>query len=257
MLNKLCRFSLVAVVVLLTACGSKETLLRDLSEPDANEIIAVLHSNSIGSEKLQDAKGKTFTVMVSKGHLPQAVSVLRAVGLPRQQRASFSEVFKSNGFAPTAFEERVRFIYATSQELERTISYMEGVLVARVHVVMPEKAYRRENQNPPSASVFIAYDDRITFEAQIPKIRKLVAESIENLDPANVDILASPSKVDLTRIVRTPVTTFLGMSVSPDTVPFLTGLLIVIFGLVAALAFAFRAQVKAHVNAVLDKFYPS
>lgn len=196
-MKKLC---LLLAVVFLTACSSKETLLRDLTERDANEIIAVLYKYNIQADKKPDAKGKTFSVTVKSGELAQSVALLHTQGLPRENRPSLQEVFKSSGFAPTPFEERVKFIYGVSQELERTISLMRGVLNARVHVVIPEKANRHTVQQATTASVFINYDSRVDLELQIPAIRKLVSEAIEGLSIDNVEVLANPIKVDSTAI---------------------------------------------------------
>ena len=250
---------LLLAVVLLSACSAGEVLLRDLTERDANEIIATLYYNQIQSSKNADAKGKTFAVLVAKDDLAAAVSVLHAVGLPRENRQNLNEIFKSNGFAPTAFEERVRFAYGTSQELERTISYMDGVLTARVHVVIPEKAYRREQQNAPSASVFVSYDDKVPFEAKVPAIRKLVSDSIENLDPVNVNILATPTKVDLAKVVNLQLVSFMGMKVQKDSLPILSGLIFMLLVLLGVSAYYQRALLLTYFNKCKElvwKMYP-
>ena len=251
--------TILLTAFVLSACGNSEVLLRDMTERDANEIISALYIANINSSKATDAKGKTFSVLVAKDDLAKSVAVLRAQGLPREARLSLNEVFKSSGFAPTAFEERVRFVYGTAQELERTISYMEGVLNARVHVVIPERARRAEVQNPPSASVFIGYDDKVSFDLQVPKVRRLVAESIEGLDPANVDVFISPIKVDLAKVASTPVVSFLGINVAKDSAGGLAVLLVTILGLLGVIVFLARAKVLALLHKVKDliwKMYP-
>lgn len=242
MFKKLC---LALMAVALTACSSKETLLRDLSERDANEIVAVLYTNAISSDKQADAKGKTFTVTVDKSELAKSIAVLRAVGLPREARPSINDVFKSSGFAPTPFEERVRFIYGVSQELERTLSYMNGVMNARVHVVIPEKVSRHQTQAIPSASVFISYDDRTNFELEIPKVRKLVAESIEGLSQDNIEVVATPTRVDLSKLATTPVTNIAGIRVHQDDFPILFTFVALWIAVLAFLGYHFRREIQA------------
>ena len=239
------RYLLLLAVALLTACSSSETLLRDLSERDANEIIAVLYANQISSEKTVDSKGKSFSVLVKKAELAPSVSVLRSVGLPRESHPNLNDIFKSNGFAPTSFEEKVRFAYGTAQELERTISYIDGVLAVRVHVVMPDKVSRHEAQNPPSASVFVNYDDKVNFDLQIPRIRRLIADSIEGLDGANVNILATATQVDLTKIAGTPLTSFLGMKVKQESVPLLSFFMVLFLLMAGGLVYALRKELLA------------
>jgi type III secretion protein J len=239
------RVLLLSLVLLLGACSSKTTLLRDITERDANEIVAVLYMRNIDATKTSDAKGKSFNVMVAQSELPKAVAALRAVGLPRESRPSLNDVFKSSGFAPTPFEERVRFTYGISQELERTISYMQGVLTARVHVVIPEKSRRKENQGTPSASVFVSYDETVNFELEVPKIRKLVTESIEGLSEDNIQVVITPERVDLTKIVATPVANVAGVRIHQDDIPLFSGFVILLLAALGYVVYTFRGQIQA------------
>ena len=152
-----CLWALMALA--LTGCG-KEMLLRDLTERDANEIVGVLYTSSVEAQKVADAKGKTFAVEVLSSEVPRAVAVLRALGLPKSPRPNLNEVFRSTGFAPTPFEERVRYLFGLAQELERTVSLMEGVLQTRVHVVTPDNTSKLADLQMSKASVHVSYDDR-------------------------------------------------------------------------------------------------
>lgn len=203
---------LLGWVLLLSACSS-EILLRDLNERDANEIVAVLYASSIEAEKLTDAKGKFFSVKVRTSDLARAVAVLRALGLPKSPRANLNEVFRSTGFAPTPFEERVRYLFGLAQEIERTISLMEGVLQTRVHVVTPDGASKIADLQQSKASVFVSYDDRYDIELLVPRMRKLVSDSIEGLSPNRVEILAMPSRVDLKQVTEVPISKFMGVRI--------------------------------------------
>jgi type III secretion protein J len=206
---------LVACLLCLAAC-SQEILLRDLSERDANEIVAVLSSSSIESKKVSDAKGKAFSVMVRSNEMPRAISVLRALGLPKAPRPSLNDVFRSTGFAPTPFEEKVRYLYGLAQELERTISLMEGILNTRVHVVIADQESKNSDLQRAKASVFVSYDDRYDIDQFIPKIRKLVSDSIEGLTPDRIEILTIPTRVDLRQITEVPITSFMGVRIHKD-----------------------------------------
>lgn len=196
----------------LTGCG-RETLLRDLTERDANEIVAVLYASSMEATKVVDPKGKSFSVEVLSADLARAVAVLRALGLPKSPRANLNEVFRATGFAPTPFEERVRYLWGQAQELERTISLMEGVLQTRVHVVTPDGGSKRVDMQTSKASVYLSYDDRYDIEILVPRIRKLVSDSVEGLMPTQVEILAIPSRVDLKVVTEVPIKRVLGVRV--------------------------------------------
>lgn len=207
---RVCAAALVALV--LSGCG-KEVLLRDLTERDANEIVGVLYTSSVESQKIADPKGKTFAVEVLSSEVPRAVAVLRALGLPKSPRPNLNEVFRSSGFAPTPFEERVRYLFGLAQELERTVSLMEGVLQTRVHVVTPDYSSKLADLQLSKASVYVSYDDRYDIEIFVPRIRKLVSDSIEGLSPTRVEILAIPSRVDLKAASEVPIKRVLGVRV--------------------------------------------
>ena len=226
---------LIGAVVLLSACSAKQTLLRDITERDANEIIGVLFLASIEASKVADPKGKSFSVEVRASDEPRAIATLSSLGLPRTARPSINEVFKSSGFAPTPFEERVRFAYGIAQELERTLSLMEGVLQARVHLVIPEAAKRGQTMADAKASVFIAYDSRHNLELATPKIRRLVAESIAGLSSDNVEVLLTSTKLDMKKIQNVPLSSFAGIRVHADDFNLLVAFISILVGLMAML----------------------
>jgi type III secretion protein J len=218
------------VALSLSGC-SREILLRDLTERDANEIVAVLYSSSIEAQKMVDPKGKSFSVEVRSAELARSVAVLRALGLPTSPRTNLTEVFRSSGFAPTPFEERVRYLFGLAQEIERTISLMEGVLQTRVHVVIPDGASKIADLQLSKASIFVSYDDRYDIETLVPRMRRLVSDSIEGLSPPRVEILAIPSRVDLKQVTEVPISKFLGVRIHKSDFPLLVAEIGVMLGL--------------------------
>lgn len=221
---------MLSMVLVLSGCG-RETLLRDLTERDANEIVAVLYSSSMEATKVVDPKGKSFSVEVLSADLARAVAVLRALGLPKSPRANLNEVFRATGFAPTPFEERVRYLWGQAQELERTLSLMEGVLQTRVHVVTPDGDNKRTDMQQSKASVYLGYDDRYDIELLVPRIRKMVSDSVEGLAPTRVEILAIPSRVDLKVVTEVPIRRVVGVRVHKSDANLLLIQISVVLGL--------------------------
>lgn len=198
------------MLTLLVACG-EETLLSGLEEREANEIISALYQASIQSQKVASAKGDSYAVVVLADELPKAVAALQALGLPRKPRVQLNEIFGDGGFAPTPFEQRIRYTYGLSQELERTISLMDGALDTRVHVVIPLEENTRGQRADASASVFLRYDDRFDTARFIPRIKQLVSDSVEGVEPSQVEILALPTRVELREQSEIPIVRFLGV----------------------------------------------
>src|SRR4051812_38285912 len=118
------------VLALVLACllaGCKTELYTKISEPEANEMVAVLAASGIRSTKLSH-DGKTWSVMVEESDIPKSLEALRTQGLPRDRTQSLGDIFKKEGLVSTPTEERIRFIYAMSQELSRTLSQIDGVI---------------------------------------------------------------------------------------------------------------------------------
>ena len=182
---------LVLAVVSCTLAGCQTELYSKLDEREANNMIALLHKYGISAER-SFAKDGTSQISVAENQLPQAIELLKANGLPRRTFTNMGEVFKSSGLISSPTEERARFIYALSEELSRTISDIDGVLSARIHVVLPKNDLLRQDATPSSASVFIRHDARAPLKSLLPHVKMLVANSIEGLSYEKVSVVLVP-----------------------------------------------------------------
>lgn len=170
---------LALVVTLLTGCKEIITLQGGLNDHEANEIIAVLKEDGIAASKRSAKDG--ISVSVSAEDLPRATTVLDARGLPHRRQQRMGEVFKKDGLISTPMEERARYISALSQELEFTLAQIDGVVMARVHLVLPEKVAPGEPVHPSSAAVFIKHAALLDPDVIAPRVRQLVARSIPGM----------------------------------------------------------------------------
>ncbi|MBJ7220889.1 MULTISPECIES: type III secretion system inner membrane ring lipoprotein SctJ [unclassified Brenneria] len=208
------RAIIVLLALLLTGCGKLIELNRGLSENDANEAIAMLGRYQIVAEKRADKTG--VTLVIEAQDMERAVNILNAAGLPRQSRTNLGEVFQKSGVISTPLEERARYIYALSQEVEATLTQIDGVLVARVHVVLPERIAPGEPVQPASAAVFIKYRAELDPDGMEPRIRRMVSSSIPGLagksdkDLAIVFVPAEPYQDTI------PVVTLGPFTLTPD-----------------------------------------
>ncbi|SEN83912.1 type III secretion system inner membrane ring lipoprotein SctJ [Pseudomonas sp. NFACC39-1] len=175
-------FSPIVLCLLLAGCDERTALHSHLSEQDANEVIAALADKNVEASKQVDKDG--LTVLVEPADMNSAVQVLEAAGLPRRARSSLGEIFRKEGVISTPMEERARYIYALSQELESTLSQIDGVVLARVHVVLPERVAPGEPVQPASASVFIKHTSALDPDSITPRVRNLVASGIPGMADA-------------------------------------------------------------------------
>lgn len=181
-----------ACLLLLAACGRAE-LYGKLSEAQANEMIAVLQRAGIDADKT-DGGDAGWKISTAKDDFGRAVEVLNAQGYPREDFATLGTVFKGGAVVSSPTEERARLIYGLSQELSHTISEIDGVVQARVHLALPENKPLAETQQPSSASVFIKYRPGTDIGSQIGKVKALVVNSVEGLKVENVSVETFPAQ---------------------------------------------------------------
>jgi type III secretion protein J len=196
--------------LLLAVGGCKADLYSRLAEREANLIIATLLRNGIAADRLE-AKDGSSTVRVEQERFADAVTLLNAAGLPRAKFETMGDIFSSNGLVASPTDERARFIHALNQELARTVTEIDGVVSARVHVVLPKNDPLRQDQAPSAASVFIKYDARMEVTSLLPQIKTLIANSVEGLTYDKVAVVfvrsdaesASPATIDTTAALGT------------------------------------------------------
>jgi len=187
---KTCAAALVALTlsVMLGACTKQVELMAAIPEAEANDVMAALQNAGIQADKMPGKDG-VVSVSIDAAQLGRAMDLLRAKGLPQQRYAGMGQVFKKEGLISSPLEERARYLYALSQELGSTLSQIDGVIVARVHVVLPERGAAGDPGMPSSAAVFIKYQPAYNLDVLQPQIRRLVNNSIPGLTPEKVSIV--------------------------------------------------------------------
>lgn len=174
-------------MVLLAACSQKD-LYSKQTEQQANEMVAALRVAGLEAEKEAREGGKSYAVTVSSQDFARAMEVLNAGGYPKKTRQSFVEIFPKSGFVTPPTEERARFGYALQESLAGTLSKIDGVVEADVHVSIPEKNHLSDKVVPSTASVFIKHRADLDMNAQVGQIKGIVVNAIEGLPYENVTV---------------------------------------------------------------------
>lgn len=206
------RKGVVLIVCLALAACSSATLHSGLTEKEANELIAALKRVNITAQKKTDDK-KVWAVTVEQQDFPEAVDAMSAEGLPKPHFESLGNVFKKEGFVSSPREENARLVYGVSQELSESLSDLDGVVRARVHLSIPDKDPLSETIPEPSASIILQHYPGSDVTRHLNAIKRLVAASVDGLRPDNVTVAmfpASEPKAVSRPIKSIPVVAILG-----------------------------------------------
>lgn len=219
--SSFCLRVIAGLVLIFGLVGCQTDLYRHVNERQANEMVATLVHHGIVAERHYQDDG-TVTLTVEKSRFADAIDILREAGLPEQKFASMGEVFKKSGLISSPAQQHARMIYALGQELSHTISDIDGVLSARVQVVLPDNDLLQQNRKPSSASVFIRYNHDFDVKKLTPRIKKLVSDSVSGLDYDRVSIVAvrAPAIPNYSSSGRDlgANTSFLGLSIARSSV---------------------------------------
>ncbi|MEW6706083.1 MAG: type III secretion system inner membrane ring lipoprotein SctJ [Pseudomonadota bacterium] len=179
--------ALPALALALLLAGCKVELYSGLTEQEANEMLATLSAEHIQARK-ERLDNNEWQVQTEEDQLGRALAVLRAQGLPKARTITMGDVFQKQGLVSTPSEERMRYIFAVSQELSQTLRGVDGVVDARVHVVVPANDPLNDKIRPSSAAVFIKHRPEVDMRLLAPTIKDLVAHSIEGLNHDQVSL---------------------------------------------------------------------
>ncbi|MCD0457876.1 type III secretion system inner membrane ring lipoprotein SctJ [Roseiconus lacunae] len=177
----------VTIVLFVGGCA-KVDLYCNLQEREANEMMAILLERGIQCDKQSGEEEFTWDLLVASDDFSQAVAILRPSGYPNDQHPSIGDVFQKSGFISSPTEDRIRYVYALSEEIAETISRIDGVVDARVHVVLPENDPFSEKVTPSSASVYLKHRADVDLSSELTQIKDLVAKSIESLESNNIEV---------------------------------------------------------------------
>ena len=177
----------LAVATVLALSGCRIEVYDKLSQRDANEMTALLLQAGVDAKRVTQKDG-LFAVTVNEGDFAEAVTLIDRSGLPKPDFASMTDVLSDDRLIASPSEERARLNYALSQELSRTVSEIDGIVSARVHLATPsnDPLVRRETQS--SASVAIHHRESFSAAGVVPRIKVLVANAVDGLDYDRVSV---------------------------------------------------------------------
>lgn len=202
-------FSLFCIA-LLTSCASNQSIVNNVDEGEANEILVFLAANGIEAEKMKASgtavgaaaagggpSGK-WNIYVPEKDATKAMALLNKNGLPRKKGTNLLELFAKQGLMSSDKEETIRFQAGLAEQLKNTIRKMDGIIDADVQISFPlEAAAPGAAPTKITAAVYVKHlgildDPNSHLET---KIKRLVAGSINDLSYDNVAVISDRARL--------------------------------------------------------------
>jgi flagellar M-ring protein FliF len=163
-----------------------KSLFQQLSASDAAAIIEELEASNV-PYKL----GKNNRIDVPKEYVYKERIRMASLGYPSNSGVGF-ELFDTQEFGATKFDQNVKFLRALEGELSRTVEGLNLIEKAKVHIALPKDSLFVTDKIKPTASIAISIKPNMKLSSrQIMGIKHLIASSVPELTPANVMLISS------------------------------------------------------------------
>ncbi len=161
-------------------------LYSDLTSTDSSAMVAKLEESEIPYQVSSDAT----RITVPSDEIGRARMLLAEAGLPNGGSMGYEIFDQKTGFGTTNDVVTLNKVRALEGELSRTISSLNPIRSARVHLVLPKRElFSRENRQA-SASVAVGLKSGARIDDnQISAIQSLVASAVPQLQPENVSLI--------------------------------------------------------------------
>ncbi|HXD38664.1 MAG TPA: flagellar basal-body MS-ring/collar protein FliF [Rhodanobacter sp.] len=177
----------LGVAVVLWSRGPNYGLLyAGLGQSDAAAITQQLQSTNTPFQLSSDGS----SIMAPAADLAALRLKLAGQGLPQGTASSTATPGGDSPFGMSDLAERTRYQQLLETDLGNTISGLQSVRAARVHLALPKpSAFIRDNR-PATASVLVTlYPGRQLDAGQVAAIVHLVSASVPDLDTRQVSVI--------------------------------------------------------------------
>lgn len=184
----------LAIVVLavfgkMIATPDYKPLMTGLEPQDVQTIGAALTAKNIKFVVGQDGK----SINVPADQLEAARLEVASHNSVNSGRIGY-EIFDKLSWGQTEFNEKVNYQRALEGELERTIQTISNVKSVRVHLVMATDSVFSDEARGAKASVTLHLKRGSLSREEVAQISRLVAGSVDNLDPKDVVVTDADSE---------------------------------------------------------------
>jgi type III secretion protein J len=200
-------FFKLSFLILLAGCAGNQSIVNNVDEREANEIVVFLASKGIAAQKIAaptsavggSAPSDLYSISVAENQSTDAMALLNRYGLPRIQGTNLLTLFAKSGLIQSDREETIRYQAGLAEELKNTIRKIDGILDADVQISFPDTTVTLPPGVPPpkiTAAVYIKHqgimeDPNSHLEV---KIKRLMAGSVNGLNFEDVAVISDRSR---------------------------------------------------------------
>ncbi|MCK3862138.1 flagellar basal-body MS-ring/collar protein FliF [Pseudomonas sp. B329] len=174
-------------VVLWSQQPDYRPLYGSLSGMDSKQIMETLAAADIA----YTVEPNSGALLVKSDDVARARMKLAAAGVaPSDSNIGFEILDKDQGLGTSQFMEATRYRRGLEGELARTISSLNNVKGARVHLAIPKSSVFVRDERKPSASVLVElFAGRSLETGQVLAIVNLVATSVPELSKSQITVV--------------------------------------------------------------------
>ncbi|MFN3827047.1 MAG: flagellar basal-body MS-ring/collar protein FliF [Micavibrio sp.] len=167
-------------------------LYDELSVTDSGAIVEKLDASKIPYDVSVDGT----RISVPDADVARARMLLAQEGLPNGGSMGYELFDTQSGFGTTNFVQNINQVRALEGELARTISSLEQIRSARVHLVLPQRELFSRESRAASGSVFLSLRPGAQLsQEQILSIQSLVASAVPDMKAETVAVVDSNGKL--------------------------------------------------------------
>ena len=184
------RATLGIVGLALSIAGCWVPVAANLDERDANLVADALNRSGIESLKEADpgSEGR-YRILIARDEAASAIGVLREQDLPPRTAPGLADAVGKGSIVPSPVVEHAQYVAGVAGDLERTLSTVDGVLGARVHLsIPPANPLSDKPVEKPTASVLLKHRGSTPPLSDVD-IRRLVAGAVSGLRAEDVTVV--------------------------------------------------------------------
>lgn len=167
-------------------------LFTNLAAADASAIVDAL--NSSGTPYQLSNGGAT--VLVPQQQVYDTRITLSGKGIAPSSGGTGWSLLDKQGVTASKFQQQVAYRRALEGELSATISAIDGVDAAVVHLAIPEKdVFTRESDKAKASVLVETGPGNDLTSGQVQAVVNLVASSVEGMEPGDVTVADDAGKV--------------------------------------------------------------